>query len=181
MNTIGMVSRIEKGKGQDVFIDSIFILKKKYKDINGLIIGEGDDWELKQKIKKLNLEKNIKLLGFVTDNNLEKILAKFEVFVFPTYWPLEGFGLVLLEAMEKGIPIVTTNFGPIPEVVGDAAILVAPNNANALAEGIDKILRNKKLANSLVLKGLSRVKQFNIKKITNLYFNNFLETVKSNS
>lgn len=179
MNTIGMVSRIEKGKGQDVFIDSIFILKKKYKDIKVLIIGEGDDSQLKLKIKNLKLKNNVKLLGF--QYNLKNIWKKFDVFVFPTYWPLEGFGLVLLEAMERGIPIVTTNFGPVPEVVGDAALLVAPKNAEALALGINKILKNKKLANSLVLKGLSRVKQFDIEKIANLYFNKFLETVKSNS
>lgn len=179
MNTIGIVSRIENGKGQDILIDAVYILKKRVKNVKALIVGEGDDSKLKARIEKLDLNNNIELLGFQKD--LKKYFSKMDVFVFPTYWPLEGFGLVLLEAMKAGIPIVTTNFGPVPEIVNDVAILVKPKDEKSLAEAIHNVLTDRKLAHDMVLKGSRRIKQFDIRKIADLYLNNFLEVVKANA
>lgn len=178
MKTIGMVSRLETGKGQDVLIDAVLILKKEFKDIQALIVGEGPNTELRLKIKKLKLEDNVKLLGFQED--LAKTMRSFDVFVFPSYWPLEGFGMVLLEAMNYGVPIVATNFGPIPEIVKDVAILVPPYDAISLAQAIKKVITNKKLAKTIVARGNVRVKDFDIKTIADKYFEMMLETTKMN-
>jgi len=179
MKTIGMVSRIEEGKGQDTLIDAVLILKTEIKDIQALIVGEGPDTDLRLKIKKLKLGNNVKLLGFQED--LAKTLRGFDVFVFPTYWSLEGFGMVLLEAMNYGVPIVATNFGPIPEIVKDVAILVPPKDPRSLAEALKKVITNKKLARIMIASGHKRVKDFDIKTIADKYFEILLETTKINA
>ena len=168
--TIGMVSRLEEGKGQDTLIKATAILQKKIPNIKVMIVGEGDHRTksaLIDLISKHQLGKIVKLMGYKKD--VYSLMRTFDVFVFPTRWELEGFGLVCLEAMLMGIPIVASNFGPVPEVVGDAGILVDPT-PEAVAEGILGIIRNHKLARSLVKKGSLRVrKYFDIAKIAKLY------------
>ncbi|MDP2946760.1 MAG: glycosyltransferase, partial [Nanoarchaeota archaeon] len=99
----------------------------------------------------------------------EDELQAFDVFVFPSTWSLEGFGLVLAEAMNAGVPIVATDFGPIPEVVGDAACLVKPTPKD-LACGIEKVLSDEKYAENLRQEGFSQVKRFDINKIADKYY-----------
>ena len=154
---VGMVSRIEEGKGQDTLIEATRILKDRISNLEVQIIGEGDNKFLINLISKYKLQKVIKLVGYKKD--IYKEMMKFDVCVFPTRWPLEGFGLVCLEAMMFKIPLVASNFGPVPEVVGDGAVMVNPE-PYALARGIMKVINNPKLAQSLVKKGLARVKRY---------------------
>lgn len=154
--TIGLLSRIEPGKGQDVLIEIARLLP----EVEVLIVGEGD-------ISGFKPLRNVRFLGFRQDKF--SVMSKFDVFVFPSSWPLEGFGLVLLEAMMLGIPIVASNFGPIPEVVGDAGILVKPE-AKTMAKEIKKLLADKQNQKELIAKGLKRVKMFDINKIADQYY-----------
>lgn len=166
---IGMVSRIEKGKGQDTLIKAVS--KLKIKNFEVLIAGDGDTASLKVLAKKLGIDRKVKFLGYVED--VFKVMANFDVFVFPSTWKLEGFGLVLLEAMAVGVPIVAADFGPIPEVVGEAACLVGPEPED-IARGIDKVLSDSNYAKALVEKGYRRVKMFDINKVAEYY----LEEIK---
>lgn len=77
--------------------------------------------------------------------------------------------MVSLEAMATGIPVVTTNFGPIPEVVGKAACLVDAK-AESLARGIEKVLENKNYADKLVALGGECVKKYDINKVADKYY-----------
>jgi len=81
-----------------------------------------------------------------------------DVFVFPSLW--EGFGLPPLEAMACGTPVVTSNVSSLPEVVGDAAILVDPNSAEEIADAIYQILIDEHLALSLRSAGLTQAAKF---------------------
>ena len=83
-------------------------------------------------------------------------LAK--VFVFPSLY--EGFGLPPLEAMASGTPVVTSNVSSLPEVAGDAAVLVDPYDPTAIADGIERVLTDEDLRHELRVKGLARAKQF---------------------
>lgn len=87
---IGMVSRIETGKGQDLLIKAA--AKLKVKNFEVVIVGAGDTSDLKKLAERLGMGKRVKFKGFVKD--VYRQLAKFNVFVFPSYWALEGFGLV---------------------------------------------------------------------------------------
>ena len=80
------------------------------------------------------------------------------VFVFPSLY--EGFGLPPLEAMVSGTPVVTSNVSSLPEVAGDAAVLVDPYDPEAIADGIYRVLTNDQLRLELRQKGLARARQF---------------------
>ena len=92
------------------------------------------------------------------DNTLAVLYRLASVFVFPSLY--EGFGLPPLEAMASGTPVVTSNVSSLPEVVGDAAILVDPYRADAIADGILQVLRSTHLRLDLQRRGLARVKEY---------------------
>lgn len=164
VKTIGMVSRIQKGKGQDLLIKAT--AKLNLKNFEVVIIGEGETQKLKILAKKLGVASKIKFLGYV--ERAEDELQNFNVFVFPSTWSLEGFGLVLAEAMNAGVPIVAADFGPIPEVVGNAACLVGPT-PEAIAHGIEKVLSDEKYTKNLIQEGLSQVKKYDINIVAGKY------------
>jgi len=80
------------------------------------------------------------------------------VFVFPSLY--EGFGLPPLEAMAAGAPVITSNVSSLPEVVGDAALLIDPMDAGAIADAMARVLGDEALRAELVRRGHERVKAF---------------------
>ena len=80
------------------------------------------------------------------------------MFVFPSLY--EGFGLPPLEAMASGTPVVTSNVSSLPEVVGDAAVLVDPYSARSIADGIQRVLVDPDLRETLRVRGLERARAF---------------------
>ena len=122
------VSRLEKGKGQDLLIEAWPRVLEKYPNAKLKIIGEGS--------MKLEPCKNVEITGYVED--AVKEIAQASVLVFPSLWELEGFGLVMLEAMSQGVPVVAYNRGTAPEIIDEhSGILV-----DDLAEGIIVMLKN---------------------------------------
>lgn len=112
-----------------------------------------------EKVKALGLEEKIVFTDFVPEDDKKYLIKGAYLFTLPSYW--EGFGLDVLSAMASGIPVIVSSYGSLPEVAGDAGILVDPNNTDEIAEKISKVLSmNKKEYNSLVEKGLNQVKKF---------------------
>lgn len=100
----------------------------------------------------------IKILDYVDYKELPVLINHAIVLVFPSLW--EGFGLPILEAMACGTPVITSNVSSMPEVAGDAAILVDPTNVSAIASAIASIIADTSLRNDLRSRGLHRAKQF---------------------
>jgi glycosyltransferase involved in cell wall biosynthesis len=98
---------------------------------------------------------NVVVTGFVADEELPALYSGAEVFVYPALY--EGFGLPVLEAMQCGTPVVTANIASLPEVAGDAAVLVEPTSTEAIASGIKKALGNRR---ELIAKGHQQAKKF---------------------
>jgi glycosyltransferase involved in cell wall biosynthesis len=94
--------------------------------------------EILSEIPSLGLEDRVLLLGYVPDPDLPAIYAGASAFLFPTYY--EGFGLPVLEAMASGVPTVTSNCGAVPEITGDHAVLVEPDDVESIAAGISRAL-----------------------------------------
>lgn len=163
---IGMVSRIEKPKGQDVLIKAYSQVVKKIPKSKLVIIGEGQIASLKRLAKRLGIEKKVEFKGRVEDAYDE--ISRFDVFVFPSSWKLEGFGLVLVEAMMLGVPIIASKFGPIPEVTKDSAMLI-DGNYRDFAKGIEEVLTNENLRKKLIRRVLIRAKEFSIEKVGKAY------------
>lgn len=102
--------------------------------------------------------KRILFTDFVPDGELFDLYRGARLFVFPSRY--EGFGLPPLEAMACGVPVISSHAASLPEVVGDAAIQVAPDDVLALADAMRSVLTDEALWHTLKHKGLTRVQQF---------------------
>ncbi|TSC62006.1 MAG: group 1 glycosyl transferase [Parcubacteria group bacterium Gr01-1014_106] len=114
--------------------------------------------ELLDTIRAHGLERHVRILNESNDTTLRFWYHAARVLVFPSLY--EGFGFPPLEAMACGTPVVTSNRSSLPEVVGDAAVLVNPEDTNAIASAILRVLRDANLRQSLREKGLARAAQF---------------------
>lgn len=113
-------------------------------------------------IKDLNLQNKVIFLGYVPEQDLPGIYNAASLFVLPSIY--EGFGFPPLEAMACGVPVITSNSSSLPEVIGDAGIMVDPYDSAALADAIDQVLSDEKLRATLIKRGLERVKLFSWQK-----------------
>lgn len=100
----------------------------------------------------------ISLCGHLTDKEIISLYNSAAVFVYPSLY--EGFGLPVLEAMAQGCPVIASNVSSLPEVVGDAAVLIDPFNTAELAEAMAKVLADDELKKEMSIKGINRAKLF---------------------
>lgn len=116
-----------------------------------------------QKVKELSLEDKVIFTDFVLEADKPGLIKGAKVFALPSFW--EGFGLDILNAMAVGVPVVASNVGSIPEVVGEAGILVDPKSIKSIADGIGKVLSApKEKYNNIVTLGLVQAKKFSWEK-----------------
>ena len=113
---------------------------------------------LRQSVHKHKLDKHVRFLGFQPMETLATFYRLARAFVFPSLY--EGFGLPPLEALASGTPVITSNTSSLPEVVGDAALLIDPLNADDIADALVRVLTDDGLRAELVRRGFERVKQF---------------------
>ena len=151
------VSRLEPGKGQDLLIKAFKKVHQKLPSSTLTIVGEGDfAVELESLIRKYKLSRSAKLVGRVPD--ALRVMSEADLCVFPSVWPLEGFGLVTVEAMALGKPVVAFNHGPGNEIVVDGVtgLLAKSGDVNDLEKKIIQMLENKTLAKKLGSAGRKR-------------------------
>lgn len=108
-----------------------------------------------EKVKQLNLEKQVIFTDFVPEEDVPVLMAGARVFVMPSFW--EGFGIPVVEAMATGTPVVVSNAGSLPEIVGEAGIIVDPYKSEDIARGISKALEE---GEELRRKGLEKAEKF---------------------
>ena len=120
-------------------------------------------------VKLLAIKNKVMFIDSISDEDLLCFYNAAQLFVFPSLY--EGFGLPVLEAMACGTPVVAFNVTSIPEVTGDAAILVNPNDTNSLSKAIEKVLLNETLRNNLIAKGIERAKKFSVEKMARKILN----------
>ncbi|MEM5398773.1 MULTISPECIES: glycosyltransferase family 4 protein [Paraburkholderia] len=136
------VRRLVRRMGLEDLIDAIKMVKQRHPDVLLLIAGRGRlESELQQRIDEAGLADNVKLLGFVPDAHLPALYRAATLSVVPTV-ALEGFGLITVESLSAGTPVLVTPVGGLPEAVaGLSQDLVLPSTgANAIADGIDGAL-----------------------------------------
>jgi glycosyltransferase involved in cell wall biosynthesis len=113
---------------------------------------------LRRAVHQHQLHKYVRFLGYMPEETLAVMYRLAGVFVFPSLY--EGFGLPPLEAMASGTPVVTSNVSSLPEVAGNAAVLVDPYDALAIADGIHRVLTDETLRRDLRKKGVARAGMF---------------------
>ena len=113
----------------------------------------------------------MRFFGFVPNQTLAILYRLAGVFVFPSLY--EGFGLPPLEAMASGTPVITSNVSSLPEVVGDAALLVDPLQPEAIADAMRRVLSDATLRDDLRARGLDRARHFSwersIRRVREIY------------
>lgn len=130
-----------------------------------LVIAGGVGWmgePFQQQAIALGLADRIHFPGYVADDALPGLLAGARFFVFPSLY--EGFGLPVLEAQQMGAAVMTSNNSSLPEVAGDAALLVDPNDVEAIADAMLRLSRDEALRQELIAKGYENVKRFSWEK-----------------
>jgi glycosyltransferase involved in cell wall biosynthesis len=113
---------------------------------------------LRRAVHVHKLHKHVRFLGFVPLETLSVLYQLASVFVFPSLY--EGFGLPPLEAMYYGTPVVTSNVSSLPEVVGDAAMLVDPYSSESIADGMRRVLTDEHLRAFLRERGMARAREY---------------------
>lgn len=154
------VGTLEARKNIPTLIKAFYKIKKKNIE-HKLVIAGKKGWKYKEifeTIDKLDLQNDVVFTGYVSDEDLPALYNAADLFVYPSIY--EGFGLPPLEAMACGTPVITSNTSSLPEVVGDAGIMVDPCDVDGLTQTMCDVLTNDGLREDMIKKGLERAKMF---------------------
>ena len=141
-------------------IEAFECIAEKFSDIK-LVLAGGMDWNANPILSNLNDSKHrsrIVITDYVTDEQKQALYAGATAYLFPSLY--EGFGLPVLEAMACGCPVITSNVSSLPEVAGEAALLVDPYNTEQLVHEMERIIISESLREELKCKGFEQCKKF---------------------
>lgn len=155
-----VVGTIEPRKNLTMLLEAYTMLKERQPELKLLIVGQ-KGWLYEgffRRLRELGLEEEVIFPGFVPDEDLPAIYSAAELLAFPSLY--EGFGLPVLEAMACGTPVVCSNTSSLPEVAGDAALLIPPQDVRAWVEALERVVRDASLRAALRRRGLEQAARF---------------------
>lgn len=159
--TIGFVGRMLPGKGLNILAEALERISRD--DWKLLVVGNGPEREpFAQRLKGLNLIQRAQFTGAVSYEKMPPYFQEIDLLVVPTQTTArirEQFGRVIVEAMASGVPVIGSTCGAIPEVIGDAGLVVPEGDAEALAAAIERLLAEENLRRQLALAGRRRVER----------------------
>lgn len=174
---VTMVGSLTARKGVDDLLRSASLVRDAVPSARCLLVGRGDQRRLLEEVvRRLDLTECVRFLGFRRD--VPEILDSSDLLVLPSHW--EGFGLVMLEAMNAGLPVVGTRRGAIPEVVrdGETGLLVPPQDPEALATALIRLLCKPEQAKAMGRAGLSRLRrEFDMEKAVRAHDEMYVELI----
>lgn len=168
-------------KNLEIMLSGLKVLEEKYGKKPTLVLVGKEDYfyqRLKQKVFATQLSDQIVFCGYVPDEELPILYQQALVYIFPSLY--EGFGLPPLEAMQYGLPVLSSQASCLPEILQDAALYFDPNDPQDIADKIAKISNDQNLRNTLASLGKQHVQQFSWEKMTAdtlLVYNKFNEHV----
>lgn len=133
--------------------------------------------ELLKQINNLDLEGMVHFTGYVSQEDLPLVYNLSSLFVYPTLY--EGFGLPALEAMACGVPVITTDVSSLPEIVGEAGILVPVNDLEALHGAMIAVLGDENLRRKMITKGIQRAAKFTWEQTAKLTFQVYQQVMRA--
>jgi glycosyltransferase involved in cell wall biosynthesis len=158
------VGTLQPRKNLTGLLDAFANLVGQGRDLHLAIVGK-KGWlyePLFARVRELGLEQRVHFPGYVPQPDLPALLSGAQLFALPSLY--EGFGFPILEAMACGTPVVCSAVASLPEVAGDAAILVSPRDTAQLVQALARVLDDDALRQQLVRKGLDRVSRFSWEK-----------------
>ncbi len=138
-------------------ISAIKAVESLEQDINFIIAG-GSGWKSQEVIEAVKSSKKSRVIGYIEEKDKPALYGGAKALIYPSYY--EGFGLPVIEAMACGCPVIAGNRSSLPEVIGEAGIMINPYNWQELKSAMEELLNNEKLRLILREKGLNQVKQF---------------------
>jgi glycosyltransferase involved in cell wall biosynthesis len=155
------VGTLEPRKNLERLIQAYALLPKAQRDQLSFVVAGGKGWgdlDLLALLKKSDLEESVKLLGYVDEQQLATLYANARFLAMPSIY--EGFGLPLVEAMQYGTPVLTSDSGCLAEIAGDAGVLVDPLSIESISHGIGRLMLDNSLLELLKLNAMRRGRQF---------------------
>ncbi|MBI4153741.1 glycosyltransferase family 4 protein [Candidatus Woesearchaeota archaeon] len=172
------VGQPTRRKGWEYFLGAMPEIIKKYPNTKAVFIGYRHDKALDSRCRQLGIEESVEFLGFLPEKEKIDAFQSADVFVFPTLY--EGFGIVFLEAMAAGLPIVTTDTAGNSEIVrhGENGLLVKPKDGKEIAKAVVRLLGDKQLRIRVSKNNITNVKQYDSKIIAKRYMKLYEDVVK---
>lgn len=167
-NIAGLISAFDKLRGNKIF--------ENYQ----LVIAGKKGWNYKsvfEKVRNKALTKKVLFTSYVSREDKIRLLNAASVFCFPSFY--EGFGLSILEAMQQGTPVITSNITSTREIGNEAVLLVNPYKSSSIAQALKKVLGDENLRKSLIQKGYSHVKNFSWEKCAKETLDIYKKTYKT--
>lgn len=157
------VGTLEPRKNLSLIIEALSILKEQKTQVPPLVLVGPPGWNqevtrLKQLVQEKGLQESVRFLFYVDRADMAAIYSAAKMLLFPSLY--EGFGLPVLEAFACATPVISTNAASLPEVTGDAAMSLAPNDPQEWSRAIETLWEDATKQNQLVLKGLELAKKF---------------------
>jgi glycosyltransferase involved in cell wall biosynthesis len=156
---------LKPSKNIEGLIEAFFRLKDVDQRLMLVIAGK-KGWMFEsifQKVKELDLSNRVIFTDFVDEENKPALIKGAKLFVLPSFW--EGFGLDALNAMACGVPVIVSNVGSLPEVVGEAGIQIDPKNVESISKAMkEMLLAPEAKYNSMVERGIAQAKKFSWEK-----------------
>jgi glycosyltransferase involved in cell wall biosynthesis len=135
--------------------------------------------ELRERALALDIGEDVRLPAWISAEDLEGLWALARAFAFPSLY--EGFGLPVLEAMARGVPVACSNASSLPEVAGDAALLFDPRDEPAIAAALGRLLEDRALADDLRARGLARAREFTWERTARLTLQSYARALGARS
>lgn len=164
-NYILFVGTLQPRKNIERLIEAYAKLKKQRENLPTLVIVGKKGWlyePILEAPQKYGVVEDVRFLEFVDDPELISLYRHAVFFILPSLY--EGFGLPILEAMQHGCPVITSNISSMPEAGGDAALYVDPTNTDDIAEKMQLLMHDKKLQEEMREKGYKQIKKFSWEK-----------------
>jgi glycosyltransferase involved in cell wall biosynthesis len=153
------VGTVQPRKNYQMLIRAFYEVAQQFP--HNLIIAGGKGWlydQILAEIEEQDLNDRVRFIGFVDEHHLPALYSEASLFLFPSVY--EGFGLPLLEAMACGVSVVSSNASSLPEVVGDAGMILPPNDTARWTETMIKLLGDSKPRTALIAKGFLQARKF---------------------
>ncbi|MDP8259083.1 MAG: glycosyltransferase family 1 protein [Candidatus Aadella gelida] len=155
------VGTIEPRKNISGLVEAFTSYIKDYSGEMDLVLVGKKDWgyrQVKRRVEELGVADRVVFTDYVDDDDLPALYNLAKLFVYPSFY--EGFGLPVLEALSSGCPVIASNVSSIPEIVGEAGILLAPDDTEGLTNSFKKFDENRSMQLELSDMGIERSKKF---------------------
>ena len=149
------VGTIEPRKNLDFLITAFESLPGSLKQQFELVVAGPIGWAERATVERL---RGLRYLGYVPENDIPALTAGATVFAYPSLY--EGFGFPVAQAMAAGVPVITSNVSALPEIAGDAALLIDPRSLDGLRSALERLLLSESLRNELAARGRERARAF---------------------